>query len=197
MLRIALLASIGAISLAATPAAESVPITFATDLAPEVGGSSGTGSAVVVYDDATRMLNVSVQFSGVTGLTTVAHIHCCVDPPGTAGVATTPGTFPGFPMGVTSDTYAGTWSLADQASYTPTFLTASGGTVFFAEAALIGGIEAGRAYVNVHTTFAPGGEIRGFLAQVPEPGTLVLLLIGLLGLASTRPRYSRRRDSTP
>ena len=195
MLRVTLFASLGVIGLVVAPAAEAVPITFATTLAPEVAGSSGSGSAVVVYDDASHLLSVSVEFSNLTEPTTVAHIHCCVDPPGTVGVATTPGTFPGFPAGVTSGTYAGTWSLLDPTSYTDGFFTASGGTVEGAEAALIGGIVAGRAYVNVHTEFAPGGEIRGFLAQVqvqvPEPGTVFLLMTGLLGVVAVRRRTSR------
>ena len=40
-------------------------------------------------------------------------------------------------------------------------------------------------YVNVHTNEFPGGAIRG---QVPEPGTALLLALGLLGLATATPR---------
>jgi hypothetical protein len=54
-------------------------------------------------------------------------------------------------------------------------VTAQGGLAQ-AEAALIQGLSEGKAYFNIHTTFRPGGEIRGFL--VPEPG-----IMGLLGLA--------------
>jgi hypothetical protein len=133
----------------------------------------------VTYDNVAHTLDVDVTFSGLVGTTTVAHIHCCVDPPGTVGVATFPGTFPGFPVGVTSGTYSGAWDLTLDSSYTDPFRTNfGGGTAAGAEAALFQGMLDGRAYVNIHTTFQPGGEIRGFLA-VPEPATLLLLGLGL------------------
>jgi uncharacterized protein (TIGR03382 family) len=59
-------------------------------------------------------------------------------------------------------------------SYNPAFVTASGGTVALAEAALFAGMAANDTYLNIHTTVVPGGEIRGFLvAATPEPGTFV------------------------
>jgi hypothetical protein len=148
--------------------------------------SPGTGFAVVTYDSLSHILSVDVTFSNLVGTTTVAHIHCCIDPPGTVGVATTPGTFPLFPVGVQSGAYLNSWSLADPLSYTGSFLTNFGsGTVAGAEAALVQGMLDGRAYVNIHTSFAPGGEIRGFL-QVPEPGTLAMLGLALGALALRR-----------
>jgi hypothetical protein len=40
---------------------------------------------------------------------------------------------------------------------------------------------AGEAYLNVHSTVQPGGEIRGFLQLVPEPTSVILLSTGVLG----------------
>jgi hypothetical protein len=45
-------------------------------------------------------------------------------------------------------------------------------------------ILSGHAYINFHTNQFPGGEIRGTLVAVPEPGTLALLEgIGVCGLS--------------
>lgn len=151
--------------------------------------SEGTGTAVVTYDDVAQTLAVSVTFQDLVGETTVAHIHCCVDAPGNVGVATFPGTFPGFPEGVTAGAYSNSWDLTDPASYTAAFLTAAGGTAADAEAALFAGLSSTRAYVNIHTDFAPGGEIRGFL--VPEPSTGLAVAAGLAALAARR-RAARR-----
>ena len=52
------------------------------------------------------------------------------------------------------------------------------------EAALAAGLNAGQAYLNIHTSNFPGGEIRGFLT--PEPTTTLLLGAGLVALGVAR-----------
>ena len=99
-----------------------------------------------------------------------AHIHCCtaVAFTGSSGVSV---GFSGFPP-AQAGTYINTFTLAPGAFGT-----------------LLAGTQAGKAYVNIHSA-APygGGEVRGFLVPVPEPGTYALMMagLGLLGLAARR-----------
>ena len=179
-------------------ATDGAPITFRADLtgASEIPptGSQGTGQAIVVLDPIAQTLHVGVTFSGLLGTTTASHIHCCLTAPGVNSnvlVATAVPTFPNFPLGVTSGTYDMGFDLTLAATYNPAFITAQGGTVAGAEAALIAGIEDRETYLNVHTASFPGGEIRGILA-VPEPGALLLLGSGLAGLTAIT--WRRRRQ---
>lgn len=152
-------------------------------------GSLGSGSATVTYDDQAHTLVVDITFSGLSAGNTAAHIHCCVSPLAltpTAGVATVTPTFTGFPTGATSGSYLHTFDLTDPGSFNTTFLNAYGGTAAGAEAALGAGLAVGYAYVNIHTTNFPGGEIRGFLVPVPEPSAAALLGLAVGALALYR-----------
>ena len=170
--------------------AKADPLVFTTTLsgANEVppNASPGTGSAVITIDTTTHMMTVNITFGGLSGNTTASHIHCCTLPGANAQVATTTPTFTGFPSGVQSGTYLHTFDLTLASSYNPAFITSHGGTVTQAEADLIAGMLAGQSYLNIHTNLFPGGEIRGQLAPVPEPTTVVLLVSGVAGLALRR-----------
>jgi hypothetical protein len=138
--------------------------------------SPGTGTDLVTLDTIAQTLTVQEAFSGLLSGTTASHIHCCLPSPFMPGVneivATTVPAFPGFPLGVMSGTYGPmTFDLTMASSYNPAFITAHGGTVAGAEAALEAALVAGETYINIHTTGDPGGEIRGFLSAVPEPAT--------------------------
>ncbi len=99
---------------------------------------------------------------------------------GTAIVATQTPTFTGFPLGVNSGTYDHTFDTSQDSFYNPAFETANGGTAASAEAALAAALDAGEAYLNIHTTVVPGGEIRGSspAGAVAEPSSLALCQAG-------------------
>ena len=154
--------------------------------------SPGTGFAVVTYNPTTHLLTVNVSFSGLLGTTTASHIHCCTTAPftGTAGVATQTPTFVGFPLGVTSGTYSNSFDLTQASSWNSAFITLEGSTTA-AEAALFAALTNHEAYLNIHSTVVPGGEIRGFLVATPEPGTLLLFGSSLFGFVVRRRRLHR------
>ena len=61
-----------------------------------------------------------------------------------------------------------------------------------AETKLIDGLQAGQAYMNIHTTTFGGGEIRSLVTVVPEPASVAMMLLGLAGIGSA---LRRRRPS--
>ena len=151
-------------------------------------GSPGTGNVTVIIDPTAHTLRVFGSFSGLLFNTTASHIHCCAVPPTNAGVATQTPSFVGFPLGVTSGSFDLTLDTTLASSFNPAFVTANGGSVANAEAALFGGISTGMTYFNIHTTQFGGGEIRGNLAPVPEPASMFLLAAGLVSIVSLRKR---------
>jgi CHRD domain-containing protein/PEP-CTERM motif-containing protein len=186
--------------LVAPPSARAIPITFqvllsgSNEVPPT--GSPGVGTAFLTLDTTAQTLNGTISFSGLTGSTTAAHIHCCLASPFltgvNVGVATLVPAFPGFPLGVMSGADTFTLDLASAASYNPAFITAQG-SLPNAETAFINGLIAGETYLNIHSTTFGGGEIRGFVTAVPEPASLLLLGAGLAGGGARR--WRKRRAS--
>lgn len=190
------LATLAISCLAARPAA-STPIVYAAVLEPEALGATGSGNARVTIDPEAFAMRVEASFSGLSGQTTAAHVHCCTATPGEGGaqVATVVPTFPDFPLGVTAGTYDESFDLSSfelSDNWNPAFSIANGFTRESVMAAFIAGVEAGRAYFNVHSSTFPGGEIRGFLVLVPEPATGAFVLLGLVALARSRRAHPPR-----
>jgi CHRD domain len=121
-------------------AAQADQLKFKADLAAGPGiTSSGKGAATASLDTATKTLTWSVEYSGLSGPATVAHIHGPADPGADAGVV--------VPF---------TGSLASPIKGSATLTDTQ-----------IGQLEAGKWYINIHTAANKGGEIRGQL--VPSP----------------------------
>ncbi len=162
----------------------------ASEVPPVV--TNGSGFAMVTFDLAVHTLTYSVTFSNLTGTTTAAHVHASAPSGMNAGVATQTPSFMGFPLGVTSGSFNMTFNTLDSASWNAAYITANGGTPAGAESAFATALANGNAYFNIHTTFAGGGEIRGYFAPIPEPSTTLLLAAGLLGAGAMA--WRRRRS---
>jgi hypothetical protein len=181
--------------LIATPMASAHTIIYMTNLsgpneAPP-NASPGIGNATVTLDLDLGTLRLQSSFSGLTGNVTAAHIHgaTAVAGTGTAGVITQTPSFSGFPLGVTSGMYDMTFDMTVASSYNAAYITGNGGTVATAYNALQAALNDGKTYLNIHTSAFPGGEIRGFLVAVPEPGSVSLASAAGLIL------FARRRRS--
>jgi hypothetical protein len=103
----------------------------ATEVPPK--DSSGTGTVEATLDTATKTLDYSATWTGLTGPATMAHFHGPALPGANAPVVVPWGMNPTSP-------FKGSVTLTD---------------------AQIADLEAGKWYANVHTKANPGGEIRG------------------------------------
>jgi len=122
-------------------AARADQINFKADLsgASEVPPvtSAGKGAATASLDTATKTLNWTVTYSGLSGPATAGHIHGPAAPGANAGVLVP------F-IGALVSPIKGSATLTD---------------------AQISDLQAGRTYVNLHTADNKGGEIRGQLVR--------------------------------
>ncbi len=149
---------------------------------PVVTDATGFGRLVLAADR--NSFTVNIEFSGLSANAVAGHVHCCSGPDANSAVAI------GFsPPPATSGTIAGSFDLLNAATYSPGFFNGvGGGSVTGARSAFLSGLSGGLAYFNVHTANFPGGEIRGQLAAVPEPGSWALMItgFGLVGFAMRR-----------
>ncbi len=108
---------------------------------------AGTGTASIVKNGTTY--TYTIVYSGMTGALTGAHIHG----PAAAGA----NTVVIVPFDITgagaSGTLTGTFTGTNNVAITPDSLDKL--------------MTSGNAYVNLHTTANPGGEIRGQLSKQP------------------------------
>ena len=118
--------------------AQAEQLRFKADLAAGPGiASQGKGMATASFDTATKTLIWTVDYSGLSGPATAAHIHGPADPGANAGIVV-PFT------GNLASPIKGSATLTD---------------------AQIAQLEAGKWYVNIHTEANKGGEIRGQLVR--------------------------------
>jgi hypothetical protein len=118
--------------------AQAEQINFKADLAPAPGvSSSGKGTATGSLDTNTKTLTWTVDYSGLSGPATAAHIHGPADPGANAGIV--------VPFsGNLASPIKGSATLTD---------------------AQIAQLEAGKWYVNIHTEANKPGEVRGQLVR--------------------------------
>ena len=127
------------------------------------GGTGGEIGSGITFDDATNLLTLNIGWGSSQGFTdlsstaTASHIHVTASNNG-AGFTQTGAvlfTLTRSTNAVTGGTFTGPSNAIT--------LTAAQKTDLFN----------GKYYVNIHTANNGGGELRGFLVPVPEPGTLL------------------------
>ena len=135
------------------------------------GGTGGEIGAGISYDDVLNLLTLNVGWGssqGFTDLSSLAnnsHIHGPTASNNGSGFTQTAGVL----FTLTRSSNLATGGVFTDA---PILLTAA------QEIDLLNG----KYYINVHTTNNGGGEIRGFLVAVPEPGTVTLVGLSVVGL---------------
>ncbi|MBR0843944.1 CHRD domain-containing protein [Bradyrhizobium liaoningense] len=122
-----------AVAFAGPASAEKLKATLDAKSEVPATTSSGTGSADLDYDAASKKLSWKLTYSGLSGPATAGHFHGPAEAGKNAGVA--------VPIAnIASSPVEGSATLTD------------------AQAA---DLLAGKYYINIHTAANPGGEIRG------------------------------------
>ena len=131
-------------------------LTNASELANAQGqkpATGATGSWTGVLNTSTNVMTWTLTFQGLSANSTGAHIHAQAPTTANANVVLNFATFAGgnFATGTTNGTFGGTVNMS---SAVVTGLSITGDSLRKA-------MDAGQAYVNVHSTNWQGGEIRG------------------------------------
>jgi len=99
--------------------------------------TAGKGTAAINLDTATKQVSWRIEYSGMSGPATAAHIHCGAAAGANSGVAVALGAGP-----TAASPMQGSGAMTD---------------------AQIADLAAGKCYVNIHTDKNKGGELRGQL----------------------------------
>lgn len=133
-------------------------------------GAAATGLATLFYNDNDSVLTTDDSYSltlgafGLSGIATGMHIHAPA------------------PVGANGPVVVNLANSPFMALNSGGTLLIGGTNVLPPSSSFLSQLQAGLAYINVHTALNPGGEIRGQLTQVsaiPEPSTYTMLLAGL------------------
>lgn len=149
---------------------------------PTPTNSSATAIGTFTYETAKDDILYSVSYSGLSGSAQAAHLHIG----GPRGVG--PIILPMLPNPTgTSGVISGTLTNADLINQAVSGVTDISQVNALA---LANGI-----YANLHSTVFPGGEIRGQLVAnalaVPEPASVTLLVLGLMGMLTLQAKKER------